>query len=99
MPIDLQTVQKIAKLAKLTLTPAEEHLYAEQLEKIVTYIAQLQEVETTQVQPLAQVHETTNVMREDEVKPSLEPPEVFLNAPAYQNGYFVVPKVIKDNSA
>lgn len=89
----------MAQLAKLTLTPEEEQRYAEQLQKIVTYVEQLQELDTSQVQPLAQVHETTNVMRADEVKPSLEPEAVFRNAPAHQQGYFVVPKVIKDNTA
>lgn len=89
----------MAHLAKLTLTPEEEERYTEQLQKIVTYIEQLQELDTSQVQPLAQVHETTNVMRPDEVKPSLTPEEVFRNAPAHQQGYFVVPKVIKDDGA
>lgn len=98
MPIDLKTVHKMARLAKLTLTPDEERTYAEQLEKIVTYIEQLREIDTSQVKPLAQVHETANVMREDEVRPSLEVTEVLRNAPAHRGGYFVVPKVIKGNT-
>lgn len=98
MPIDLKTVQKIAHLAKLTLTPAEEQIYAAQLEKIVAYVEQLQEVDTSQVEPLAQVLETTNVMRTDQVRPSLAVTEVLRNAPNHRQGYFVVPKVIKGNT-
>ncbi len=99
MPIDVKTVKKIADLAKLSLTSAELEQYSTQLEKIVDYVEQLQKLDTSQVQPLAQVHDTTNVMRPDEVKPSLNPDEVFQNAPARQANYFVVPKVIKGTTA
>jgi aspartyl-tRNA(Asn)/glutamyl-tRNA(Gln) amidotransferase subunit C len=70
--------------------------YAGHLEQILEYIEQLSAVDTTSVKPLSHVHEMTNVFRSDAVQPSLPTEAVFANAPQARDGYFVVPKVIKD---
>jgi len=96
MRIDIKTTAKIADLARLTLTEEELVLYAGHLEQILEYIEQLQKIDTSDIRPLSHVHEMTNVFRSDAVKPSLPSEAVFANAPQARDGYFVVPKVIKD---
>jgi len=96
MRIDVKTAAKIANLARLTLSEDELVLYAGQMEQILEYIEQLQAIDTSEVRPLSHVHEMTNVFRNDTVQPSLPPEAVFVNAPQAKDGYFVVPKVIKD---
>ena len=96
MRVDLKTAEKIADLARLTLSEAELERYAAQMDQILEYIEQLQNLDTSNVKPLSHVQEITNVFRNDEVKPSLPREAVFANAPQEKAGYFVVPKVIKD---
>lgn len=96
MRVDLNMAKKIADLARLTLSKAELTRYATQMETILEYIEQLQNLDTTNVKPLSHVHEMTNVFQADEVKPSLPREAVFSNAPQEKAGYLIVPKVIKD---
>ncbi|HPC37001.1 MAG TPA: Asp-tRNA(Asn)/Glu-tRNA(Gln) amidotransferase subunit GatC [Candidatus Marinimicrobia bacterium] len=96
MRVDLKTAEKIANLARLTLSEEELKRYAAQMDQILEYIEQLQNLDTNNVKPLSHVQEMINVFRSDEVKPSLSHEAVFANAPQEKAGYFVVPKVIKD---
>lgn len=96
MRIDVKTAAKIADLARLTLTDEELVRYAGQMEQILEYIEQLRNLDTQNVRPLSHVHEMTNVFRSDAVRLSLPQEAVFANAPQAKDGYFVVPKVIKE---
>ncbi|MFA7565203.1 MAG: Asp-tRNA(Asn)/Glu-tRNA(Gln) amidotransferase subunit GatC [Candidatus Neomarinimicrobiota bacterium] len=96
MRVDLKTAEKIADLARLTLSEAELERYAAQMDQILEYIEQLQNLDTSNVKPLSHVQEITNVFRNDDVKTSLPKEAAFANAPQEKAGYFVVPKVIKD---
>ena len=96
MSIDKPQVKKIAKLAKLKLSEDEVESYAGQCEKILQYVEKLNELDTSEVEPLAHVHDLTNVLREDE-HTSQDDREKFLdNAPEHKGPYFKVPNVIGD---
>lgn len=91
--IGIKEVEHVAKLARLELSEQEKALYAEQLAKIVDNFDQLAKVDTSGIEPMAQALPITNVMREDEVKPSLGRDALMANAPAAESGYFRVPKI------
>jgi aspartyl-tRNA(Asn)/glutamyl-tRNA(Gln) amidotransferase subunit C len=82
-------VLHVAKLAKLTLTPKEVTKFQEQLSKIVDYISQLSEVDTSNVEFTSQTTGLENVFRIDEVKP---------NSITQKDGYFVVDAVLNKES-
>ncbi len=94
MPITIAEVQHIAKLAKLSFNSEELEKMAQELDAIVGYIEQLQELELDEVPPTAHVLDLSNVFREDQVQPALPVAEVLRNAPAVRQSYFSVPKVI-----
>ena len=71
-------VKHIAKLARLQLTPEEVEKMAKELTSILQYVDMLSEVDTTNVEPIAQVTGLTNALREDIVRPSEASPEMLL---------------------
>ena len=93
--ITRETVQKIARLANLTLSDSEQVLYTEQLEKIVEYVHKLQELDTTGVPQTTHALPLQDVWREDEVKPSIDRDEVLSEAPDPVDGCFRVPRIIE----
>ena len=95
MSITKKDVVKVASLARLELTGEEEELYTEQIGKILTYVEQLGEVDTTGVEPTTYTVPMRRVFREDVVKPSLPHEEALRNAPDEGRGCFKVPKVIE----
>ncbi len=94
MPITVEDVEKIAKLAKLRFTEEEKQKFTEQLARIIAYVEKLNELDTERVPPTYHVLPLTNVTREDQVKPWLTQEEALANAPKKLKGYFSVPKVI-----
>ena len=80
-------------LARLGLEPGDEDFYAEQLSGILAHIDRLQQVDTDDIPPTAQVVEIVNQLREDEPRPCLTQAEVLSNAPAAENGFFRVPSI------
>jgi aspartyl-tRNA(Asn)/glutamyl-tRNA(Gln) amidotransferase subunit C len=94
MAVTREEVKKIAMLARLEFTPAEEERLTGQLNEILMYMDQLNELDTSSVEPLYHVIEMGNVLREDVVKPSLSPEDALKNAPNRFNNYFTVPKVL-----
>lgn len=91
--ISEQEVLKIAKLAKLSLNENEVKKFSEQLGDILTYVEQLNELDTTDVPPTSRPIPTHNVFRKDIVKPGLTHEEAFKNAPEQENNMFKVPKI------
>jgi aspartyl-tRNA(Asn)/glutamyl-tRNA(Gln) amidotransferase subunit C len=87
-------VLHVAELARLTLNPEEVDLFTRQLNDILTYVQQLQEVDTAGVPPLAHPLPIFNVFREDQSTPGLSRDEGLANAPAPAEGSFSVPRVI-----
>ena len=95
MPVTIQKVEKIARLAKLQFSKSEKEKIARQLDQIVVYMNKLNELETESVQPVSHVVGLKNIFREDKCEPWLQQEEALANAPESKKGYFSVPKVIK----
>ena len=94
MSINLEEVDKIAHLAKLSFSNTERETLAVQLATIVEYMEKLDELDTSDVKPTSHVLDLKNVFRDDVVENWLTQAEVLQNAPVAKKGYFSVPKVI-----
>ena len=93
-------VARVAELAHLKLTPDETGSMVHDLNAILDYVAQLDELDTGSVAPLSQVSELdisapARMLRQDEVRPSLNRAEVMSQAPESDGVFFKVPKVIE----
>jgi aspartyl-tRNA(Asn)/glutamyl-tRNA(Gln) amidotransferase subunit C len=95
MAIDKATVAKIAHLARLDVPDEQQELLAAELSGILGWVEQLGEVNTDQVEPLRSVMPILRDWRADEVTDGNRRDDVLANAPAKQDGYFVVPKVVE----
>ena len=99
MKITEQDVQRVAELANLALTGEEVARMAHYLDGILTHIGKLNELDTTNVEPMAQVlfdaTGETATLREDVERAPLGNSEAVANAPLSGGGYFKVPKVIE----
>ncbi len=93
--ISTDQVKHVAHLARLAITEEEANRFTQQLDKIITYAEQLNEVDTENVEPTSHVLEIKNVMREDVAKPGLPNEEVLKNAPDHQDGQIKVPPIIE----
>ena len=94
MALTREEVLHVADLARLTLVPAEIELFTRQLNDILAYVEKLQELDTAGVEPLAHVIPVFNVFREDVVSQGLDRESALDNAPALEEGAFVVPRII-----
>ena len=90
-----ETVQKIANLSRLQLTDAEIDAIGHQLGQILEYVALLDEVDVSQVEPMVHAIELTNVTRADIVQPSLPRSEALQAAPKHDQKHFLVPAIIE----
>ena len=99
MKLSADEVRQIANLARLKLSEEEVAKYSEQLTDILGYIEQLAEVDTSQVEPTAQVTGLTNALAADEVGNQPRRDELLKGAPAVQGGYLKVPVVFEDRQA
>ncbi len=95
MKLSRAEVEHVAQLAQLALSEAEKELFQEQLSSILEYAERLQEVDTAAIPPTATVLPLENVMRDDEVQPSLPLRDVLANAPAVEDDCFQVPVVLE----
>jgi aspartyl-tRNA(Asn)/glutamyl-tRNA(Gln) amidotransferase subunit C len=94
MALTRDEVLHVAELARLSLAPEEIELFTRQLNDILAYVEKLQELDTAGVPPLAHVIPVYNVLREDAVREGLDRDTALENAPAREEGAFVVPRVI-----
>jgi aspartyl-tRNA(Asn)/glutamyl-tRNA(Gln) amidotransferase subunit C len=92
--ITTETLHKISNLARLEFNPADEAKLMADLNKILDWVAMLQEVDTEGVEPLIHLSEEINVFRPDEVRNELARKNALLNAPQKDEEYFKVPKVL-----
>ena len=91
--ITIKDVEHVAKLARLELTNEEKELYTKQLGDVLQYVNQMNEVDTSKIEPMTQVVDFVNVMREDKVVYEQTKEELMKNAPEQENGFFKVPKI------
>lgn len=95
MPITLQDVEHIAHLARLGLTDEEKATLQDQLSAILEHMRALNQLDTSEISPTAQVIPLHNVMRADEVRPSLAREAVLANAPDRDADFLRVPPVLE----
>jgi aspartyl-tRNA(Asn)/glutamyl-tRNA(Gln) amidotransferase subunit C len=98
MGIARADVEKIAELARLELTSEETDLFTEQLSSIISHVEKLNELDTTDVQPMSHCApaggDSEYAKRDDQVRPGLGQELAVENAPDPEAGYFRVPRVI-----
>ncbi|MCX8009321.1 MAG: Asp-tRNA(Asn)/Glu-tRNA(Gln) amidotransferase subunit GatC [Patescibacteria group bacterium] len=94
MKVSKEQVEHIAKLAKLKLKDDETSKMQTELNQILDYMDKLNELDTSNVEPLSHPIPIENVFREDEVKPSIDRESAMKNAPDHNEEFFKVPKVI-----
>ena len=94
MKLDLETVEYVAMLARLGLTDDEKERLRDQLSGVLDHISMLQEVQTDDIPPTAQVIQLQNILRTDDVMPSLPLEDVLLNAPRTEDGFIKVNAVL-----
>jgi aspartyl-tRNA(Asn)/glutamyl-tRNA(Gln) amidotransferase subunit C len=93
VPLNREQVRHVAMLARLGLEPGDEDFYADQLSGILGHIDRLQQLNTDDIPPTAQVVEVTNALRADVPRTGLSQEEALANAPATVDGYFRVPSI------
>ena len=94
--ISREEVQHVARLARLHLTDEEAERMREQLDAILAYIDKLRSVDTAGVEPTSHAVPLTNVMREDEPRPSFPLADMLANAPEAAGDFFRVPRIIEE---
>lgn len=95
MSVDQATVRRVAHLARIAVTEDEvAHLQGE-LNAILAFVEQLGEVDTAGVEPMTSVIPMKLPLREDTVSDGFYPERVLANAPAAEDGFFAVPKVVE----
>ena len=95
MAIDNETVKRVASLAHLKIEDNKLEATKEEFNKILDFIEQLNEVDTSNVEPMFCVNGGEVPMREDEVTDGNLKEEILKNAPMLEFGYFAVPKVVE----
>jgi len=94
--ISSDDVSKVAKLARLDIPDDRLELYANQLEKILDYVSQLEKINTTNVPPTTRAVEVINVLREDVVEESIIRDELLDLSPKREGEFYRVPKIISE---
>ncbi|MBC8032599.1 MAG: Asp-tRNA(Asn)/Glu-tRNA(Gln) amidotransferase subunit GatC [Chitinophagaceae bacterium] len=95
MQVTDKLVEDLANLSRLSFNEQEKEEIKKDLQKMISFVNKLNEVNTDGVEPLLHMTDAVNVYREDIVQGSMRKEEALLNAPAADGNYFKVPKVIK----
>ena len=95
MAVDEATVRRIARLARISVTDDEAKALQGELSTILDWVEQLNEVDVEGVEPMTSVVEMSMKMRDDVVADGERPAEVTANAPAKEDHFFMVPKVVE----
>lgn len=98
MKITPELIQHLCKLSQLEVAPNEEEALREDLEKMVSFVEQLQQVDTSGIHPLQHMSGEAMALRNDEVRSMVSREQALQNAPAASSHFFTVPKVISQNS-
>lgn len=93
--ITKEEVKHVANLARLAISEEEAEVFQKQLDAIITFAEQLNEVDTDGVEPTSHVLDMKNVLREDIPTKGLHVEEVLKNAPDHENGQIKVPSIIE----
>lgn len=95
MSVDTATVRRIAYLARIGVAEDELEGLAAELNNILAWVEQLDELDTDEVAPMASAHDDVLTLRADEVNDPGNRDDILSNAPATVDGFFAVPKVVE----
>ncbi|MEM8638413.1 MAG: Asp-tRNA(Asn)/Glu-tRNA(Gln) amidotransferase subunit GatC [Cyanobacteria bacterium P01_G01_bin.54] len=96
--IDHTEVQKVAHLARLSLSSDEEKSFTRQLSSILDYFEQLSELDTTDVEPTTRAIDISNITRPDQLQSTVNPAVMLEVAPAPDGGFFRVPQILTSDT-
>ncbi len=96
MKVTEKDIKTVASLSRLRIGENESVEVREQLDKFLTYVENLQSIDTENIEPTTYALPMQNVFRADEVKPSLDRDLAISNAPLAEDGYFKVPRVLEE---
>jgi len=88
-------VEYVAELARIKLTPEEVNIFRSQLEIVLRHVDRLNQVDVSNVEPMAHSFPIYNVFRKDEPRPGLDKESALANAPCQAQGLFIVTKVVE----
>ena len=94
MKLDTNTINKIAKLARIRLSDEEANEFLKDMNSILNWVDQLNEVNTDTTEPLTNISSSVLLKRDDRAKDVNSSDEILKNSPDKLEGYFVVPKVV-----
>lgn len=95
MEVNDALVEKLARLARLRFTDEEKSVIRHDLQRMIGFVEKLNELDLDKIEPLIHMSQEVNVLREDEVKGSVNREDALKNAPLHDDQFFKVPKVIK----
>ena len=95
MEVTNELVDKLAHLSRLEFNAADKESIKKDLQRMISFVEKLDELDFGGTEPLLHMSANINVLRDDEVKGSISRDEALKNAPAHDEKYFHVPKVIK----
>jgi len=95
MEVNDTLVEKLANLSRLKFDESQKEGIKADLQSMIQFVEKLNELDTTGVEPLLHMSDNVNILREDEIKGSIERTEGLKNAPVQDGVFFKVPKVIK----
>jgi len=95
MSVDKDTVKRVARLARIAVSDEEAEALKGELNAILGFVEQLNEVDVDGVEPMTSVIATTMKKRPDEVTEHDQAAKIVANAPAVEDSFFVVPKVVE----
>jgi aspartyl-tRNA(Asn)/glutamyl-tRNA(Gln) amidotransferase subunit C len=96
--INVEQAEQVAKLARLNLSEAEIAQFSTQMSDILQYVEKLNRLDTANIEPLAHCLPVSNCLREDIITPSLGTEKTLANAPDSDGQFFIVPKILDENS-
>ena len=96
MEVNDAMIEKLAHLARLEFNDAEKEEIKHDLQRMITFVEKLNELNLEGVEPLLHMSDEVNVLREDEIEGSISREEALKNAPFHDEQFFKVPKVIKN---
>ncbi|HIF15280.1 MAG TPA: Asp-tRNA(Asn)/Glu-tRNA(Gln) amidotransferase subunit GatC [Bacteroidetes bacterium] len=94
MKVDENMVNKLADLSKLEFDEGAKKEIIEDLNKILSFVDKLNELDTDNVEPLIYMTEETNILRKDKVVQKITQAQALINAPEKDSDYILVPKVL-----
>ena len=95
--IDIKTVEEVAHLARLEFNEEGKAEILNDMNRMLAFVDKLNEMDTTNVEPLIYMTDERNVLREDEPKQTITQKDALKNAPKKDSDYFKVPKVIENH--